>query len=68
MLDMRDTERKLYKSATHLGYSKIAYFDTLNQLKGIKGDWCQADYIMGPLLRGRRCWIRRTVKQEALFE
>lgn len=34
MLDMRDTERKLYKSATHLGYSKIAYFDTLNQLKG----------------------------------
>lgn len=37
-------------------------------LKGIKGDWCQADYIMGPLLRGRRCWIRRTVKQEALFE
>ena len=33
-MSMKDNERKLYKSATHLGYSKIAYFDTLNQLKG----------------------------------
>ena len=36
-------------------------------VKGIKGDWCRADYILGPLLVGRRCWIRQKVEQGALF-
>jgi hypothetical protein len=37
------------------------------KVKGIEGDWCRADYILGPLLVGRRCWIRQTVEQGALF-
>ena len=37
------------------------------KVKGVEGDWCRADYILGPLLVGRRCWIRRKVEQGALF-
>lgn len=36
-------------------------------LHGIKGDWCQAGYILEHLLIGRRVWIREKVKQESLF-
>lgn len=35
--------------------------------RGIKGDWCQAGFILEHLLIGRRCWIREKVKQESLF-
>jgi hypothetical protein len=36
-------------------------------LRGIKGDWYQAGYILEHLLIGKRVWIREKVKQESLF-
>ena len=39
-------------------------FHTVN---GIKGDFYHADYILEPIIIGRRAWIRRKVEQGALF-
>lgn len=37
-------------------------------LKGYKGDWCSADYILPELITGKRVRIRRTIEQGALFD
>jgi len=36
-------------------------------IKGIKGDWCSANYVLGELLVGKRVRIRRKIEQGALF-
>ncbi len=37
-------------------------------LKGYKGDWCMADYILPELITGKRVRIRRKIEQGALFD
>lgn len=36
-------------------------------IKGIKGDWCGANYVLGELLVGKRMRIRRKIEQGMLF-
>lgn len=36
-------------------------------VKGVKGDWRSANYVLGELLVGRRMRIRRKIEQEVLF-
>jgi hypothetical protein len=35
--------------------------------RGIKGDWCDADYVLDRLLVGKRAWIKERMEQGALF-
>jgi hypothetical protein len=37
-------------------------------IKGVKGDWCGANYMLGELLVGKRMRVRRKVEQKMLFE
>ena len=37
-------------------------------LQGIKGNWYHSDYILEPLLIGKRVWIRRKIEQGGLFD